>query len=130
MVAMSSNQHRGAVKAFTLIELLVVITIIALLIAIVLPSLRSAREAAMRTSCASQIRQLGLATLMYGNDFEDKFPTNNYGQAGTDRPEPAARLSSTGEATWVGRALCASPPTIIACSGSSTLASRGKKSRT
>ena len=82
---MSSNQHRGAVKAFTLIELLVVISIIALLIAIVLPSLRSARETAMRTSCASQIRQLGLATLMYGNDFEDKFPTNYYGQEGPGR---------------------------------------------
>ena len=69
----------------TLVELLVVITIIALLISLVLPGLRSAREAALRTSCASQIRQSGLATIIYRQDFKDEFPTNYYGKSGPAR---------------------------------------------
>ncbi len=55
-------------KGFTLIELLVVIAIIALLIAILLPSLARARELAKRTVCGTQLKAVGSAAVMYGND--------------------------------------------------------------
>jgi prepilin-type N-terminal cleavage/methylation domain-containing protein/prepilin-type processing-associated H-X9-DG protein len=58
------RSHRG----FTLIELLVVMGIIAALIAILLPALSSARVAARTAACASNMRQLGQALLMYAND--------------------------------------------------------------
>jgi prepilin-type N-terminal cleavage/methylation domain-containing protein len=59
-------------KGFTLIELLVVIAIIALLLAILMPSLRKAKEAAMRVRCASRLKQWGLAIQMYGTENHNK----------------------------------------------------------
>ncbi len=55
-------------RGFTLIELLVVIAIIALLIAILLPSLARARELSKRTVCGTQLKAVGSAAVMYGND--------------------------------------------------------------
>jgi prepilin-type N-terminal cleavage/methylation domain-containing protein len=59
-----------SVRGFSLVELLVVVAIIALLIAILLPSLGKAREAARRAACCSNLHQLSVATLLYaeGND--------------------------------------------------------------
>ena len=56
--------------AFTLIELLVVIAIIAILAALLVPSLRQAKESGKRVACMSNIRQLGIVTRLYLSNFE------------------------------------------------------------
>lgn len=66
---------------FTLIELLVVIAIIAILAAILFPVFAQARENARRTSCASNLKQLALSTLMYTQDYDGSLPIDKSGES-------------------------------------------------
>lgn len=72
------TMNHSSQRAFTLIELLVVISIGTILASLLLPALMQAREQALIVSCASNLRQIGLANGMYGGDYDEyNLPLNN-----------------------------------------------------
>ncbi len=71
-----NQMHNSKKSGFTLIELLVVIAIIAILAAILFPVFAQAREQARKISCASNTKELGLAVLMYVQDYDESYPLN------------------------------------------------------
>ena len=70
----NSNEAVAARLRFTLIELLVVIAIIAILAAMLLPTLKHARESALRKRCLSNLRQIGMQVSIYANDHDGHLP--------------------------------------------------------
>ncbi|HWD41995.1 MAG TPA: DUF1559 domain-containing protein [Fimbriimonas sp.] len=73
-------------KAFTLIELLVVIAIIAILAAILFPVFAQAKEAAKKTQCLSNMKQMATALYMYANDYDDMLCQTSWESSNTTQP--------------------------------------------
>ena len=93
--------RQRAKRAFTLVELLVVITIIGILIALLLPAVQAAREAARRTQCSNNLKQLALSSLNL-EQTQRHFPTGGWGfldtgdpNRGTGRNQPGGWLSTS-----------------------------------
>jgi prepilin-type N-terminal cleavage/methylation domain-containing protein len=93
--SMVSSFRRG----FTLIELLVVIAIIAILAAILFPVFAQAREKARQASCTSNMKQIGLAILMYAGDYDEQLPWGYADPVRTtwyDLVEPYVKVGASG----------------------------------
>ena len=96
---------KSAQRGFTLIELLVVIAIIAILASILFPVFAQARESARKTSCASNLKQLGNAMMLYVSDYDEIYPLSNgslngYTNIQTFPPSADSRATPGNRAYW------------------------------
>jgi prepilin-type N-terminal cleavage/methylation domain-containing protein len=104
--------RRHADSGFSLIELLVVISIVAVLIALTLPSLGKAREQGKIVTCASQQKQIGFANLSYANDYKQWFTGASYHLSQVQRRPFVEYLGYHSDVTWAQILAC--PSTRVA----------------
>ncbi len=96
---------RSHQSAFTLIELLVVIAIIAILAAILFPVFAQAREAARKTACLSNSKQLGLAVMQYVQDYDEMYPCNSWNPVPIGTTDNDSHVNMASMAQWMWRVM-------------------------
>src|SRR5438094_4697563 len=99
LVSSQQRKPRGLTQGFTLIELLVVIAIIAILAAILFPVFGRARENARRSSCQSNLKQIGLGLLQYSQDF-DEMEVADWFNTGSGPKDTDARSTPNAAYKW------------------------------
>lgn len=95
LIGMETSQKRLLKRGFTLVELLVVIAIIGILVALLLPAVQAAREAARRSQCISQVRQLAIGMINH-HDTQGHFPTGGWGYRWAGDPDRGFGLNQPG----------------------------------
>lgn len=100
---MGRGCSRRIARGFTLIELIVVTSIIVLLVGILLPSLRRARERAKQVACLSNLRQIGHATSMYMTDHNEMVPLGPSDTVSTIQTEDGPVVANLTTCHWGGR---------------------------
>lgn len=88
------SPQASALRAFSLIDLLVSIAVVAVLIAIMVPSLSTVRESARRVVCSSNVRQIGLGLGIYSDDYRDKLPPSKFAESASGNGGGASTVTS------------------------------------